>query len=34
MALDYGTVKIEQGLDFILRHFEEPIWPRTILQKR
>jgi Primase X len=31
MALDYGT--IEEGLDFILSHFEEPIWPRTIFTK-
>jgi hypothetical protein len=36
MTLDYGsldTIKIEQGLDFILGHFEEPIWPRTIFTK-
>jgi hypothetical protein len=31
MALDYYT--IEEGLDFILSHFEEPIWPRTIFTK-
>jgi hypothetical protein len=31
MALDYGT--IEEGLDFILSHLEEPIWPRTIFTK-
>ena len=33
MALDYGTIKIEEGLDFILSHFEEPVWPRTIFTK-
>jgi hypothetical protein len=33
MALDYGTIKIEDGLDFILSHFEEPVWPRTIFTK-
>src|SRR6476469_3890757 len=22
--------RIEQGLDYLLTHFEEPIWPRTI----
>jgi hypothetical protein len=33
MALDYDTVKIEEGLDFILSHFEEPIWPRAIFTK-
>jgi hypothetical protein len=36
MTLDYGsldTIKIEQGLDFILGQFEEPIWPRTIFTK-
>ena len=24
------TTNIEEGLHFILRHFQEPIWPRTI----
>jgi hypothetical protein len=24
------TVTIEQGLDFLLSHFEEPIWPRNL----
>ncbi len=33
MVLDYGTVKIEEGLDFILSHFEEHTWPRTIFTK-
>jgi Primase X len=33
MALDYGTIKIEEGLDFILSHFKEPVWPRTIFTK-
>jgi len=33
MALDYNTTAIEQGLDFILGHFKEPIWPRTIFTK-
>src|SRR5919108_1529490 len=27
------TVTIEEGLDFILSHFQEPIWPRTIFTK-
>ncbi|MFL6360449.1 MAG: hypothetical protein ACJ72V_14050, partial [Nitrososphaeraceae archaeon] len=27
------SISIEQGLDFILSHFEEPIWPRTIFTK-
>jgi hypothetical protein len=27
------TVNIEEGLDFILSHFEEPLWPRTISTK-
>ena len=31
MALALGT--IEEGLDFILSHFDEPIWPRTIFTK-
>ena len=25
---------IEEGFDFILSHFEEPIWPRTISTRR
>ena len=25
-----NSKSLEEGLDFILRHFEEPIWPRTI----
>jgi hypothetical protein len=33
MALDYDTTRIEQGLDFILSHFEQPKWPRTIFTK-
>jgi hypothetical protein len=33
MALDYDTIKIEEGLDFILGHFEGSIWPRTIFTK-
>jgi Primase X len=33
MALELNTIKIEQGLDFILGHFEEPVWPRTIFTK-
>jgi hypothetical protein len=31
MALALDT--IEEGLDFILNHLEEPIWPRTIFTK-
>jgi hypothetical protein len=27
------NISIEEGLDFILGHFEEPIWPRTIFTK-
>jgi hypothetical protein len=27
------NIPIEQGLDFILSHFEEPVWPRTIFTK-
>jgi Primase X len=27
------NISIEQGLDFILSHFEEPTWPRTIFTK-
>ena len=27
------NISIEEGLDFILSHFEEPIWPRTIFTK-
>ena len=27
------NISIEQGLDFIISHFEEPIWPRTIFTK-
>jgi hypothetical protein len=27
------NISIEQGLDFITSHFEEPIWPRTIFTK-
>jgi hypothetical protein len=26
-------MKIEEGLDFILSHFQEPVWPRTISTK-
>jgi hypothetical protein len=34
MVLDHGVIDtIEEGLDFILGHFEEPIWPRTIFTK-
>jgi hypothetical protein len=36
MALGYGTldtIKIQEGLDFILSHFEEPVWPRAIFTK-
>jgi hypothetical protein len=29
-SLEHPSVTIEEGIDFILRHFEEPIWPRTI----
>jgi hypothetical protein len=25
--------ELEQGLDFILNHFQEPVWPRTISTK-
>ena len=31
MALALDTIK--EGLDFILSHFDEPIWPRTIFTK-
>jgi hypothetical protein len=34
MALELNIIKIEQGLDFILGHFEESIWPRTIFTER
>jgi hypothetical protein len=27
------NISIEQGLGFILSHFEEPVWPRTIFTK-
>ena len=27
------SVEVEQGLDFILSHFQEPLWPRTIATK-
>jgi hypothetical protein len=27
------NISIEQGLDFIISHFEEPVWPRTIFTK-
>jgi hypothetical protein len=27
------NISIEEGLDFILGHFEEPIWPRAIFTK-
>jgi hypothetical protein len=36
MARDYyerATITIEAGLDLILSHFEEPVWPRTISTK-
>jgi hypothetical protein len=36
MALGYGTldtIKIQEGLDFILSHFEKPVWPRAIFTK-
>jgi hypothetical protein len=26
-------ISIEEGLDFIMSHFEEPVWPRTIFTK-
>jgi hypothetical protein len=29
-SLEAAAMTIEQGLDFVLSHFEEPIWPRTI----
>src|SRR5215207_1955230 len=28
-----SSSSVEQGLDFILSHFPEPIWPRTISTK-
>ena len=32
--LNHQTItKIEEGLDFILSHFQEPLWPRTISTK-
>jgi hypothetical protein len=31
--LSTQNISIEQGLDFILSHFGEPIWPRTIFTK-
>jgi hypothetical protein len=27
------TTSIEEGLDFIISHFEEPVWPRAIFTK-
>ena len=29
-SLERAPMSIEEGIDFILSHFEEPIWPRTI----
>jgi hypothetical protein len=29
-SLESATITIEEGIDFILVHFEEPIWPRTV----
>ena len=29
-SLEAAAITLEQGLDFILNHFEEPVWPRTI----
>ncbi len=29
-SLEAAAITLEQGFDFILNHFEEPIWPRTI----
>ena len=29
-SLESATMTIEESIDFILGHFEEPIWPRTI----
>ncbi len=33
-SLESAAVTIEEGFDFILSHFEEPIWPRTISTRR
>ena len=33
MALELNTIKLEEGLDFIISHFEEPVWPRAIFTK-
>jgi Primase X len=33
MALAFDAIKLEKGLDFILNHFEEPVWPRAIFTK-
>lgn len=30
MTVDQAAMTIEEGIDFILSHFEEPIWPRTV----
>jgi hypothetical protein len=32
-SLTTRNISIEQRLDFIIGHFEEPIWPRTIFTK-
>ncbi|MGC1932637.1 MAG: hypothetical protein WA667_26995 [Candidatus Nitrosopolaris sp.] len=29
-SLEPAAMTVERGLDFVLSHFEEPIWPRTI----
>jgi hypothetical protein len=29
-SLESASMTIEEGIDFILSHFEEPIWPRTV----
>ena len=29
-SLESAALTIEEGIDFILSHFQEPIWPRTI----
>src|ERR1700757_16050 len=30
VGVDCVTAPIEQGLSFIISHFDEPVWPRTI----
>jgi hypothetical protein len=31
--IPFSSSTVEDGLDFILSHFEEPIWPRTVYTK-